>query len=138
MRIHGAHAVVEHDGGSDDVAVEEPLEIRVDGAPLAVTMRTPGHDLEIAHGFLHTEGIIGSVDEVTATPTPMNNSTRVLGTKALDAEYERVKAYWRDDMMRRGVIARFLGTSVIAICPPLVIEDADVDRILEALHASAQ
>jgi adenosylmethionine-8-amino-7-oxononanoate aminotransferase len=42
----------------------------------------------------------------------------------------------RDGMMRRGVIARFLGTSLIAICPPLVIEDADVDRILEALHES--
>ena len=32
---------VEHDGARDEVAVEEPLEIRVDGAPLAVTMRTP-------------------------------------------------------------------------------------------------
>ncbi len=41
----------------DSVVVEEPLEIRLDGAPIAVTMRTPGHDLELAAGFLVTEGI---------------------------------------------------------------------------------
>src|SRR5947199_7831321 len=49
---------VEHDGRSDVVAVEEPLEIRVDGAPLTVTMRTPGHDEELALGFLLGEGLI--------------------------------------------------------------------------------
>ena len=46
------------DGEEDLVAVEEPLEIRVDGAPLAVTMRTPGHDEELALGFLFGEGLI--------------------------------------------------------------------------------
>src|ERR1035437_5269033 len=40
----------------DSLAAEEPLEIRIDGAPLTVTMRTPGHDLELAAGFLLTEG----------------------------------------------------------------------------------
>lgn len=40
----------------DEVAVEEPLEIRVNGSPLAVTMRTPGHDEELAIGFLLSEG----------------------------------------------------------------------------------
>jgi FdhD protein len=41
----------------DSIAVEEPLEIRVNGSPIAVTMRTPGHDEELALGFLVTEGI---------------------------------------------------------------------------------
>jgi FdhD protein len=51
----------------DQVAVEEPLEIRVDGQALAVTMRTPGHDIELIHGFLFAEGIISGVaDVVTA------------------------------------------------------------------------
>ncbi|MEJ7785297.1 MAG: formate dehydrogenase accessory sulfurtransferase FdhD [Solirubrobacteraceae bacterium] len=50
---------IEHDGVRDEVAVEEPLEIRVDSEPLAVTMRTPGHDEELALGFLHGEGLIG-------------------------------------------------------------------------------
>ena len=40
------------------LAVEEPLEIRVGGKPLAVTMRTPGHDFELAAGFLVSEGVI--------------------------------------------------------------------------------
>src|SRR2546423_5584804 len=42
----------------DELAVEEPLEIRVDGAALAVTMRTPGHDEELAAGFLYGEGLL--------------------------------------------------------------------------------
>ena len=50
--------VVEHDGERDEVAVEEPLEIRVDGVALTVTMRTPGHDEELALGFLLGEGLI--------------------------------------------------------------------------------
>jgi FdhD protein len=48
----------------DALAVEEPLELRVDGRALAVTMRTPGHDVELAHGFLLTEGVIGAVEDV--------------------------------------------------------------------------
>src|SRR5919106_1832495 len=49
----------------DELAVEEPLEIRVDGRPIAVTMRTPGHDEELAIGFLRSEGI----PAVAARPT---------------------------------------------------------------------
>jgi FdhD protein len=41
----------------DVVAVEEPLEIRIDGVPVAVTMRTPGHDEELALGFALSEGL---------------------------------------------------------------------------------
>jgi FdhD protein len=49
---------------TDDVAVEEPLEIRVAGDPLAITMRTPGSDRELALGFLYAEGVIRSIDDV--------------------------------------------------------------------------
>jgi FdhD protein len=44
-------------GEDDVVAVEEPLEIRIGGEPVAVTMRTPGHDEELALGFCLTEGL---------------------------------------------------------------------------------
>ena len=50
----------------DVLVVEEPLEIRVEGKPLAVTMRTPGHDLELAAGFLMSEGIIDGADDLQA------------------------------------------------------------------------
>jgi FdhD protein len=48
----------------DALAAEEPLEIRIDGKTLAVTMRTPGHDVELVHGFLLTEGVIGDRDDI--------------------------------------------------------------------------
>ena len=50
----------------DSVAVEEPLELRIAGASLAVTMRTPGNDVELAHGLLLSEGIISGRDDVRA------------------------------------------------------------------------
>jgi FdhD protein len=49
---------------SDWVVVEEPLEIRVGGESLAVIMRTPGHDVELAAGFCLTEGVIPSADRL--------------------------------------------------------------------------
>ena len=49
---------------SDAVAIEAPLEIRVEGRPVAVTMRTPGHDRELAAGFLLSEGVIASPDDI--------------------------------------------------------------------------
>ena len=48
----------------DEIAVEEPLEIRVDGEPLVLTMRTPGEDRFLAVGLLFAEGVIRSVDDV--------------------------------------------------------------------------
>lgn len=53
----------------DQVVIEEPLQITVDGHPVAVTMRTPGHDAELALGFLLTEGVIRSRDEVRRIDT---------------------------------------------------------------------
>ena len=50
---------------SETVVVEEPLEIRINGSPVTVTMRTPGSDVELAQGFLLTEGIISTRADVT-------------------------------------------------------------------------
>lgn len=49
----------------DVLAVEEPLEIRLGGEPFTVTMRTPGHDIELAHGLLRSEGLISGVGDVS-------------------------------------------------------------------------
>lgn len=48
----------------DVLAVEEPLEIRLDGASYVVTMRTPGHDIDLVHGLLHGEGVIETREDV--------------------------------------------------------------------------
>ena len=86
----------------DAVAVEEPLEIRINGEPVAVTMRTPGHDEELALGFCLTEGlaprsaslpadlVANTVDvEADGSPAPRNfytsSSCGVCGKGALEA-----------------------------------------------------
>ncbi len=102
----------------DDLAAEEPLEIRVDGAPVAVTMRTPGDDAELAVGFLFTEGIIRGRDEierVESGPASDNTTANVVdvvrraGAAPLDLERLR----------RHGVAASSCGvcgkTSIDAI-----------------------
>lgn len=50
----------------ETLAVEEPLEIRVNGKPLTVTMRTPGSDVELAQGFLLTEGLVSRREDIAA------------------------------------------------------------------------
>jgi FdhD protein len=54
------------DASNDAIVVEEPLEIRVSGDTLAITMRTPGHDRELVLGFLWAEGVIASLDDVSS------------------------------------------------------------------------
>jgi FdhD protein len=51
---------------TDDLAREEPLEIRLGGTPLSVTMRTPGDDFDLAAGFLITEGLIADAAEIAS------------------------------------------------------------------------
>ncbi|MDN5804975.1 MAG: formate dehydrogenase accessory sulfurtransferase FdhD, partial [Microlunatus sp.] len=48
----------------DTLAVEEPLEVRLDGRPFQVTMRTPGDDIDLVHGLLHSEQVITDAAQV--------------------------------------------------------------------------
>lgn len=61
---HGDDAVVSR--REDLLAVEEPLEIRVAGSSLSITMRTPGHDFDLAAGFLISEGVVAHSGEIAA------------------------------------------------------------------------
>jgi FdhD protein len=67
VHVHGALSTVRTGSFTDEVATEEPLEIRVDGSPVAVTMRTPGHDEELALGFLYGEALIDGPREASVT-----------------------------------------------------------------------
>lgn len=75
----GALKRITRDGQSDLVAVEQPLEIRIDGQPIAVTMRTPGHDEELAVGFLYGEGLIDHAPDVGLTDDLAANTIEVRG-----------------------------------------------------------
>jgi FdhD protein len=74
-----AYRRIERDGAEDFVAVEEPLEIRVGGEPLAVTMRTPGHDEELALGFLYGEALIDGPREAGPDADLSANVVEVAG-----------------------------------------------------------
>ena len=76
-----------HKSEEDDVAVEEPLEIRVDDQTIAILMRTPGHDLELAAGFLYTEGVLDGADDLVGLhhPTPLGERSPNVVTARLAA-----------------------------------------------------
>ena len=98
----------------DLLAAEEPLEIRVDGTPMTVTMRTPGHDLELAAGFLLTEGVIERADQIGA----MRLGDPQPGAKSNVVEVElRNRAFSAADMQRN-----FFAASSCGICGKASIE----------------
>ncbi|HSC04731.1 MAG TPA: formate dehydrogenase accessory sulfurtransferase FdhD [Solirubrobacteraceae bacterium] len=84
-----SYARVERDGHDDVVAIEEPLEIRVDGSPLTVTMRTPGHDEELALGFLYGEGLIDGPRQAGPTEDFAANIVDVQGPLSRDPGQRR-------------------------------------------------
>ncbi len=96
------------------IAVEEPLEIRAGGEPIAVTMRTPGHDDELAIGFLVGEGLLAPGPAV-AEPT---------------ADYAANVIEVRTPLLRTPAARRFYATSSCGVCGKGALEEV-------AVHAPA-
>jgi FdhD protein len=103
----------------DSVAREEPLEIQLGGAPLAVVMRTPGHDEELALGFLVTERVVATPAQVASVrhsrvasdPEASGNRVRVLLAPGVEVDL---------DALRRNLYA----SSSCGICGKATIENA--------------
>src|SRR5205814_4371245 len=78
----------------DELATEEPLEIRVRGHAVSVTMRTPGHDDELAAGFLLSEGMIRTqADILTIEPCGQNDAGNLLNVQLaplVPVDFERL------------------------------------------------
>jgi FdhD protein len=119
-------APVVRDGERDDVAVEEPLEIRVDGEPLAVTMRTPGHDEELALGFLLTEALIDRVHAVGLTPDFAANTVELEGPLLRDPGARRFYTTSSCGVCGKGALAE------VAVSAPVAAPGPQVPRALLA------
>jgi FdhD protein len=117
---------VEHDGRSDEVAIEEPLEIRVDGRPLTVTMRTPGHDEELALGFLYGEGLIDGPREAGLTRDFAANAVEVAGPLLSDPGERRFYTSSSCGVCGKGALEQ------VAVHSPPVSEGPSVQRGLVA------
>ena len=101
---------VSRDGGvADEVAVEEPLEIRAGGKAIAVTMRTPGHDEELALGFLFGEGLIAEARSAGPPPDLAANIVEVEGA-----------------LLREPPERRFYATSSCGVCGKGALEEVEV------------
>ena len=86
-KVHGAAS----EAIQDFVAVEEPLEIRIGDKPLSVTMRTPGHDLDLAAGFLFGEGIVGSAEDIDRIEGKSGNVVTVTLRDGIEIDNARLE-----------------------------------------------
>ena len=111
----------------DAVAVEEPLEIRIGGEPIAVTMRTPGHDEELALGFCLSEGLRPRSAEL---PEDLAANTIDVAAEAFDADRLRRSFYTSSSC---GVCGKGALEAVRVEAPPVESDlrvEADVVAVL--------
>ena len=121
---------------SDQVAVEAPLEIRVGGRPLVITMRTPGHDNELAIGFLFSEGVVndrGQVISVCLEPGTEQRTPEELAAGRVGTG-DRVLVELHDTTDRDSVEAaqrNFRATAACGVCGKESL--ADLDQTLPSI-----
>ena len=111
---------------ADWVVVEEPLEIRASGpgqkpVSVAVTMRPPGRDYELAVGFLRTEGLIGAEDQVVE-PVERASRGNLLGDRACNIVHVRLARPFDGSSLRRN----FFATSSCGLCGKAALDQVAV------------
>jgi FdhD protein len=127
---------------ADAVAVEEPLEIRVAGDAVAITMRTPGADAQLAAGFLFAEGIVRSVDDLGTIShcgrvgeEGYGNVLDVIPAPGVKLDLERVQATRRGTLTTAacGVCGRRSVDDLLALVPELpVVERVPRELVVRA------
>ncbi|MEE2903394.1 MAG: formate dehydrogenase accessory sulfurtransferase FdhD [Myxococcota bacterium] len=112
---------------TDQVAIEEPLEIQLDGDPLAVIMRTPGNDLELVVGLLLTEELIQNSDDLLMLEHCRDpeepNAGNIVKVKLSESCLKRIQENNNTDRMKR----TFLTSTSCGVCGK---------QSIESLHAS--
>jgi FdhD protein len=119
-------ALVQRDGESDEVAVELPLEIRLNGEPIAVTMRTPGDDEALAAGFLYGEGILSAPPKVGLTEDMAANTVEVTAPDAKPPSSRRFYTSSSCGVCGKGALEE------VAVSAPAISSDLRIDRALLA------
>src|SRR2546425_11078209 len=121
----------------DAVVTEEPLQLLLDGAPLAVVMRTPGADIELALGLLYAEGIIRSAGDVRGLriSAEAGESDERIAAEAVLGESEQVDVKLAGKP-RRKPERSMLSSSACGACRTQMIED--LRRELAGLPAGAR
>ena len=118
----------------DLIVVEEPLEIRIDGKPLVVTMRTPGEDEELAAGFLHAEGLIAGAAGIASIRAVAGEGAAGTAGEArirvTDFAGDRVEVTLAEHAAVRGPAAaaaerEFRATAACGVCGKESIDDLD-------------
>jgi FdhD protein len=122
----------------DDLPVEEPLQIRLAGEDVAVTMRTPGHDVELAAGFLYSEGIIkvkAHIDSIAHCPDedglPAPNIINVFPTDRDLVDPRR----WRRDFFAASSCGLCGKTSLESVTRSLQRVEGDSTVTLDTLYS---
>jgi FdhD protein len=118
---------------NDQLAAEEPLEVRVAGQPLTVVMRTPGDDRELVLGFLFGEGIIrraGDVERVEVTPNGEHPELENIVDVVLEPAAPGVDRRWQRNFVSASSCGLCGVSTIEAIhgtAPPLPTDDLTID-----------
>jgi FdhD protein len=119
----------------DHVAVEEPLEIRLAGMSLAVTMRTPGHDEELVAGFLHSERVITEADDLDVIAP-----YRAADSEANPGNVMNVLLARNADLARERLRRNFVASSSCGLCGKVTIDAirAELPPVVSDLSVPAE
>ena len=119
----------------DLVVVEEPLEIRVDGKPLVVTMRTPGHDHELAAGFLWAEGVVTGPGQILSMNASSGTSDAGTQIRVTEFSGDRIDVTLSDAAKHTAMQSaerEFRATAACGVCGK-----SELDNLQQVLPAIA-